>query len=400
MTPETAPVPRETDSAASRIVALADACVLCGLCLPHCPTYTLDRVEGESPRGRIMLFKGLAEGRLSPEPAATAHLDHCLGCRHCERVCPAQVRYGDLLLAGRAALRERVPARWKQRLVEGLLPRRGALRLALRLGTWLGRAFPGPWRRLPPTPPGASFAPQYPARGARRGSVGLFLGCLGPHYDAAAARAAIALLTRLGWDVTLPPAQTCCGAAHRHAGNEAGAARLDAINRAAFAGEVAAVLTLASGCHESVAQAFGGEVPVREALVFIARDERLATLRLRPAAPGTRVALQLPCTQRNVTRGAASVGPLLAHLPGLEITPLPDAGCCGAAGAHMLTEPARADALRAPWLDAIARTSAATLCSANVGCRLHLAVGLGDRGLAVATRHPLELLADHLDDSA
>jgi glycolate oxidase iron-sulfur subunit len=133
---------------------------------------------------------------------------------------------------------------------------------------------------------------------------------------------------------------------------------------------------------------------------FIARDERLDTLRQRHAAAGTRVALQLPCTQRNVTRSAVGVAPLLARIPGLELVPLPDAGCCGAAGTHLLTEPARADALREPWLDAIARTSAATLCSANVGCRLHLAVGLSDRGIAVATRHPLELLADHLDDSA
>lgn len=103
-------MPQPLPPAAARIVALADACVLCGLCLPSCPTYALDRVEAESPRGRIMLFKALAGGRILPEAATTAPLDHCLGCRECERVCPARVRYGELLGAGRTLQRGLVGA--------------------------------------------------------------------------------------------------------------------------------------------------------------------------------------------------------------------------------------------------------------------------------------------------
>ena len=79
------------------LVALADRCVQCGLCLPTCPTYARDRLEAESPRGRIAIARGLALGTIAPTAAADAHLDHCLACRSCEAVCPAGVEYGALL---------------------------------------------------------------------------------------------------------------------------------------------------------------------------------------------------------------------------------------------------------------------------------------------------------------
>jgi glycolate oxidase iron-sulfur subunit len=79
-------------------------------------------------------------------------------------------------------------------------------------------------------------------------------------------------------------------------------------------------------------------------------------------------------------------------VPGLASNPLP-AGCCGAAGTHMLEQPARAAALRAPLLDAIAQHPSDVLCSGNIGCRLHLAEGLAQRGTPLSCRHPIEILA-------
>src|SRR5258708_12177071 len=74
-----------------------DRCVHCGLCLAYCPTFSLLGTEMDSPRGRIVLIKSLAEGRIDLTDSAVAHLSLCLDCPACETVCPAGVPYGRLI---------------------------------------------------------------------------------------------------------------------------------------------------------------------------------------------------------------------------------------------------------------------------------------------------------------
>ncbi|MGH8147893.1 MAG: 4Fe-4S dicluster domain-containing protein, partial [Rhodanobacteraceae bacterium] len=129
-------------STRDHITELADACVKCGLCLPYCPTYTLDRVETESPRGRIALSRHAVDGSLALEPGALLHLDHCLGCMACQRVCPVPVQYAELLTAYRATL---PPGEPRPKRLLRLLTRPGMLRFGAGLARTIGAAY---W--LPP----------------------------------------------------------------------------------------------------------------------------------------------------------------------------------------------------------------------------------------------------------
>src|SRR5881397_3206397 len=82
------------------------SCVHCGLCLPACPTYTVNQHEADSPRGRIQLMRGLADGMIQPTDSVRKHLDLCLDCRACETACPSGVVYHELIEETRARLAE------------------------------------------------------------------------------------------------------------------------------------------------------------------------------------------------------------------------------------------------------------------------------------------------------
>jgi glycolate oxidase iron-sulfur subunit len=369
--------------AAASLTALADQCVQCGLCLPVCPTYRLDALETESPRGRIALIKALETGALAPTAVIDTHLDACLGCRRCETACPAGVRYGALLTGARTRQRERRPPGRRQRAIEWLTARPRVLAALLRTYRLTWPLLPHRARPLPrPTAPTSVLAPVSTADAP---VAALFLGCVARAYEPPVQAAAIRLAAACGVGIDLPSGQTCCGSLHAHAGDRARADALAARNREAF-GRASTVLTLASGCHEAVAAALGDRT--RDAIAFFAEHAD----RLQFAPRSERVALHLPCTQRNVVRSDGALRALLARVPGLDVIEVEAGfGCCGAAGTAMLTDPARAERFRRPLLDQIHASGASRLLSANLGCRLHLA-----DGTALPVQHPLEFLAECL----
>jgi glycolate oxidase iron-sulfur subunit len=364
------------------LLALADQCVQCGLCLPHCPTYRLDMTEAESPRGRIAYMKALAGGDFSPTTAGDRHLDHCLDCGRCESACPASVAYGPLLAGTRAGQFERTGVRSLDGLRLRLLAWPRVLGLLLGAYRSLFPLLPGAWRQLPRPPVPSPILIAHPTA-----KTAVFVGCVAGSYESRARAGLLRLLAAVGVDAAIPAAQTCCGAAALHAGDVRLTERLAAENRAAFA-DTSRVLCLASGCQASLSASLDAQAEVLDALAFI--ESRAGSLRFRSAS-GRRVALHFPCTQRRAGHDEHSLRRLLARVPDLYLIELPDTGCCGASGLHMLQEPQRAATLREPLLQSLASANAQELLSANIGCRLHLA-----NASQIQIRHPIEFLAEHL----
>jgi len=72
------------------------------------------------------------------------------------------------------------------------------------------------------------------------------------------------------------------------------------------------------------------------------------------------------------------------------------APCCGSAGSYMLKHPKMAQALLADLLEAALETQPDYLVSSNIGCVLHIAAGLRDRGIRMEVIHPIVLIARQL----
>lgn len=357
---------------------LARQCVKCGLCLPHCPTYTLSRSEAESPRGRIALMADMAENPENYGRSALPSLDSCLGCRRCEAVCPADVAYESLLIQSRAAVPPALG--WRERTALMLMAHKPLLNSGLRIYRRLYALLPAALQPLPR--PEAE-----PAHNRGSGKTAVFSGCLAETCEIDARNALLRLLGAVGIEASVPESQVCCGQAALHAGRSAEAARLAEGNRHALQ-DHERLLVLASGCFSALQDRVG--IPVIDAGVFL--SEQAEKLRFKSAA-GMRVAVHVPCSAA-FNGSHAAVMQLLERISDLEVHVLPDAGCCGAAGLHRLANPERAAALRAPVLDAIKALHADAVLSGNIGCRLHLANAAGRPVL-----HPLEFMAQFLDES-
>ena len=404
-----------------------DRCVMCGLCLPHCPTYGLSRDEGDSPRGRIALMQGLASGALPVGERLLGHLDRCLECRACEAMCPSEVPFGRLMDAARARVEPARPRTWRTRRARALAtallrhPHRlralaALLRLYQRSGLqWLARRsgllaalglarLEGRLPRLQRPLAAGLHAPPGPARGR----VALFTGCVEAVAGADAQHDALRLLNRLDYRVDIPRAQGCCGALSQHNGDPATAADLARANLAAFADAgLAAVLSTASGCSAQLAdygrlygdrdaRALAFARRARDITGFLAEQDWPPDL-LQPL-PQT-IAVHDPCTLRHGLRQHRPVYRLLERIPGLETISLNPAGtCCGAGGANLLTQPVQAAALRQPQIERLRELGVGTLVSSNIGCALHLAEGIREAGLEVEVLHPVSLLARQLRD--
>lgn len=409
------PPTETTEPARAAIAALADACVKCGLCLPHCPTYRVSAREGQSPRGRIAFADALARG-VPISDGLNAQLDDCIGCLSCERVCPANVRFDALLVGTRALpeVRARAP-RWRQAM-RWLLAHPRAFALAARAGRigsrlGIGRglaALSPPLARLNAAlvalPPQALDARRPSAgggidRGAdAAGSVVILSGCVGSALERDTIDDARRVVQSLGANAIVID-DACCGTLANHSGDADAAAAIRArggARLAAFADRP--WLSLASGCTRAwreTAAAAGAAARIDSVVAWAV--DRLGTRALpitaAQAAAFGPTAWLVPCTQRHDDHGAAE-RTLIARLGALDITPLPEQPtCCGAGGAWFADHAQTADALADERIDQLLAIGATTLVASNIGCRLHLGARLAARGVKVRIVHPISVLA-------
>jgi glycolate oxidase iron-sulfur subunit len=389
----------------------------------------------DSPRGRIDLFRAVADGEARLGPEVARHFDACLGCMACETACPSGVRYARVIEAARARVEAQVPRplldRLFRALVFGLFTRPARLRAAAFL-LWLLRAtglqaLARALRLLAPFPrlarleslaPPLSFADatarlpgHVPARGERRLTAVLVTGCVQRVFFPGVNTATLRVLAAEGVEVHVPAGQGCCGALSLHAGRaEEARARTRALveRLEGVAADVVVVNAAGCGSHlKDLGHLFAGDPFEARARAFSARvkdaTELLASLppRARRAPLPARVAYHSPCHLGHAQGVQEAPRRLLRSIPGVELVEIPDGDqCCGSAGVYNLLQPESAAEVGRRKASNVKATRAALLASANPGCTLQILRHLAEQGATVEAAHPVELLDRSIQDAA
>jgi len=425
-------------------------CMRCGMCLPHCPTYSLTRIERSSPRGRIALIRAVADGRLELTQGVEKELYFCLDCRACESACPAGVHVGYLIEAGRSQAERCRPHSFLDRAIKNLLfnylfvytPRLERIAFLMRLYQKTGlrkvvqksgilSLFPAVFRFMEEfTPDGMELplrrlvAEEIPAQGEEKARVGFFLGCMMSIFFGRCCRATIDLLTRSGCRVVIPKAVLCCGAplaseGYRHRVPDLARFNIDLFEKQ----NVDYIVTDCAACGCSLkeyrellkdnpqyaerAEHFSAKV--RDISEFLASwphypkpvggqmPEKMAG---RGSGDGRnlnrplRITYDQPCHLQHAQGISKQPHSLLKAIPGIEFVDLPESDwCCGSAGVYNITHYETSMKILDRKMDNIEKVAPDLLVTANPGCLLQLQYGVKKRNLDTRVCHITELLS-------
>lgn len=411
-------------------------CIRCGFCLPACPTYRETGLEAASPRGRIALMKAAVDGHMHAGVELRKQLDLCLGCRACEPACPSGVQYGSLLEQAKDGMEEHTkhPA-WiegiralafkhlfvnqkRMRLLGGAIRfyQKSGLQWLVRK-TGLLRILPDHMRHMEAVLPEArasgvalELGTFIPAKGPKRGTAGMFSGCIMDILFLETNKNTVMLLSEAGYDVVIPPGQNCCGALHAHSGEMEGARRLAVNNVRAFkAAGVDVIVSNAGGCgamlkeYDHVLHSGADGVSPEDARWFSERVKDVSEV-FTELAPlddlgelEGRVTYQGSCHLQNVMKVKQPPRQIIRGIRGVRYVELHESDrCCGSAGIYNVVQPDMAGRILDEKMGHVKRTGADVLVTSNPGCLLQMKHGIHKAGLEGEMRavHLVDLLAE------
>lgn len=237
-----------------------------------------------------------------------------------------------------------------------------------------------------------------------RKTVILLRGCIAQAVAPSIEEAAVKVLEHLGYAVLFEVNETCCGAIHEHLGDKERAKALAKENILAFERSEDEIISTAAGCGAMLknypglfepsdefypkAQAFSNRV--RDFSEFIDNKE------VKCFSMNETLAVQVPCHIAHAQHCSASLMNAARRISGRVLQPDDDQLCCGSAGVYNILFPEIGNELGARKTQAIMRTNATTVVTANIGCLMQIRKHLATSGSHVRVQHIAEALADAL----
>jgi L-lactate dehydrogenase complex protein LldE len=237
--------------------------------------------------------------------------------------------------------------------------------------------------------------------------VALFVTCLVDGMFPSVGKSTVELLERLGVQVDVPMAQTCCGQMHTNTGY--GALALPMVRRYADVFEqYDAIVTPSGSCagsvrhqHAGLAERAGDEGLAARARAVAAKTYELSEFLVDVlhvvdvgATYPHRVTYHPTCHSLRLLRVGERPLQLLRHVRELELVELPDAeSCCGFGGTFALKNADVSGAMLTDKIGNVAATGASVCTAGDASCLMHIGGGLARLHTDVRTVHLAEILA-------
>ena len=373
----------------------AEQCVMCGLCLPHCPTYQISKHEAESPRGRISLIKAYSEQSLQPSSALETHLQSCTTCLKCENVCPANVSYELLIDQGRMLYRSELSlisrlnqylslysltTRWGHRFIAlaakfaALLPERLHITQILKCG---GNSYPTN------------------TQNTHNKTITVLPGCTGNIFDQQTLNSVTNIMDALGYNINTPDEILCCGALTQHSGlPDVASTQIRATKNYLKNTHSNEFISFASGCGRQYDKHLSTqEMQHYDILGWLLNNKKTKHLKLNSLT--RHVLIHTPCTVASQNIDLCEQA--LDLIPNIKYSKFNDGlSCCGAGGAQLLSPQDSNQNLLNAKLNSIKLLQPDIIVSTNIGCAMYLKTGLAKAGLDIEVIHPVTLLSRQL----
>jgi L-lactate dehydrogenase complex protein LldE len=235
--------------------------------------------------------------------------------------------------------------------------------------------------------------------------VALFITCLGDQFFPVVGECVVAVLRRLGVEVTFHPAQTCCGqpafnTGYRREAREVAARVLDQFENAEY-------VVAPSGSCTSMGRVFYPELfaddpaRLRQAESLAARFFEFSEFLVKVlkvedvgASFHRRVTYHDSCHLLRELGIEGEPRKLIRAVKGIELVEMQDNQlCCGFGGTFAVKFPEVSVAMASDKLRAASDTGAEIIVANDSGCLMHLAGAIHRRGLPLQTMHLAEVLA-------
>ena len=245
-----------------------------------------------------------------------------------------------------------------------------------------------------------------------RPKVALFVTCLVDLMRPTVGFAAVKLLEDAGYEVVVPPAQTCCGQPAHNSGDRKDAADLAKRVIAAFEGYDFLVAPSGS-CAGMIAKhyptLFSDDDPWKaRALALSAKSRELVSFLVDVAGvTSTGARFDGTVTYHDSCSGLRELGierqprALLGAVEGLTLTEMKDPDvCCGFGGTFAVKYGDLSGQIVDKKCVNVEEAGAGTLLAGDLGCLMNMAGRLSRRGSTIEVRHVAEVLAGMADGPA